>query len=76
MATARWPFSFTSRLIRDNSKSGMSAIPSNWQQKKISIAELRAATHRYNKNFAARADRIFSHWLGQISPLPAAVIRR
>jgi GMP synthase (glutamine-hydrolysing) len=43
---------------------------------KISIAELRAATHRYNKNFAARADRIFSHWLGQISPSHAAVIRR
>ena len=35
---------------------------------KISIAELRAATHRHSNDFAVRANRIFSDWLGQISP--------
>lgn len=34
----------------------------------ISIAELRATTHRHRGDFALRADRIFSDWLRQISP--------
>jgi GMP synthase (glutamine-hydrolysing) len=43
---------------------------------KISIAELRAATRRHSKDFAVRADRVFSSWLGQINPLQGAVTRR
>lgn len=43
---------------------------------KISIAELRATTHRHSNEFALRADRIFSDWLHQISPLRQAVIRK
>lgn len=43
---------------------------------KISIAELKAATHRHSSDFALRADRIFRDWLDQINPTHSAVIRK